>query len=103
MAATASIVLLGKRWVPVSPERRALVLDVRFDILDPEPVFQLGQEIRYAPAAFAGMTAIQAQTAILTTGIGGHPGLKTIALDLLEDWNQAVAIRQLTFPIVFNP
>lgn len=104
MAATVAIILLGRRWVSVGLERRALVLDVRLEITDPPTNgFILNQEVRYPPKAFQGMTAQQAQQAILEDGVGGVPSLESIALGFLDDWNRLAPIRQLTFPIIFNP
>jgi len=80
-----------------------MVLDVRIEIHDPGPVHMMNQEVRYPPAAFQGMTVQQAQTAILTTGVGGIPSLNSIALGFLADWNLAAAVRGLTFPITFVP
>jgi len=105
MAATARVTVRGRRWIPVSPERRALALDCTFDILDPDPtvVFTLNIEMRYPPAAFQGMTQAQAVAAVRDNGIGGIPSLKAIALGLIADWNAGAAIRAVTFPFIFNP
>jgi hypothetical protein len=103
MAATARVTVKGRRWLQVTPERRALVLDCSFEILDPAPVFQLNEAIRYPPGVFQGMTQQQAIAAIRDNGIGGIPSLTAIALGLIDDWNASAPIRGVNFPIVFNP
>ena len=105
MAASAVVTVNERRWVPVTQERRSLVLNVRFDILDPGPQSALtfSQEIRYPPAVFASMTQAQAVVAIRDNGIAGIPSLRALAQGLLDDWNNTAGIRGVTFPISFNP
>lgn len=103
--ATGRVTVKSRRWIQVSPERRSLVLDCMFEVLDPAPtvVFALNAEIRYPPQAFQGMTQQQAIVAIRDDGIAGIPSLRAIALGLVDDWEDSAPMRQVTLPFTFNP
>lgn len=106
MPASYRVTVTDRRWERASTERRALVLDLRFEIMDPDPAtvaVTFNGHLRYPPGAFSGMTQAQIINAIRNTGIGGVPGLQPVAEQLLADWDATANIRSVALPFTFGP
>ncbi len=90
-----------------SNNRRALKLELRFEVYEPGAPPQLLLTVQhhalYPPRAFRGLTLAQAKQLVKVTGVGGVPPLDTMKANVLEDWNDGSVLRQIPDGFEFGP
>ena len=94
--------------VRITNNKRALRLELRFDLYEPGPppvalMGPINHHAHYPPLAFRGLTLQQAKQLVQVTGVGGVPPLDQMKADILQDWNDGAVIRQIPDGYEFGP
>jgi len=96
--------IVGRGLARKTIRRSAVQVGVEFIITDggqDQPPLRI--VFSYNPLLFRGKTPAEIRTMLRDDGAGGVPSLRSIAVDLLQDYHDAAPLRNVTLPLEFGP